>query len=129
MANAKLLAQLKALENIPWIAPVAACEEIAEIARQLVPVDTGFLQSSIIAKHLSKYSQVEARAKYAGYVEFGTHKMKAQPFLRPAIDNYQRQILATVAEAMNGEIAIAVKGGWVPAQYQPISNRPKKRKR
>ena len=128
MSYAKLQAQLKALENIPWISPVAAAETVADIARELVPVDTGFLQSSIKAVHLSKYSQVVANAKYAGYVEFGTWKMRAQPYLRPAVQQHQKEILNAVAEAMIGEIKIAVKGGWVPAQYQSIPGRPKKRK-
>jgi HK97 gp10 family phage protein len=130
MANAKLLAQLKALENIPWIAPVAAAETVAEIARQLAPVDTGELRDKIKAKHLSRYSQVEAGAKHSGYVEFGTYKMAAQPYLRPAIDQYQQVILSAVAESMNGEIHIAVKGGWVPRQYQPgLESRVKKKRR
>jgi len=128
MSYAKLQAQLKALENIPWICPVAAAEDIADIAREIAPVDTGFLRDHIKAVHLSKYSQIVANAKYAGYVEFGTWKMAAQPYLRPAIDQHQREILNTVAEAMMGEIKIAVKGGWVPAQYQNIAGRPKKRK-
>ena len=110
--NAKLLAQLKSLEGVPWICPVAAAETVADIARENAPVDTGWLRDNIFAKHLSNYSQVEARAKYSGFVEFGTYKMAAQPFLRPAIDEHQREILNTVAEAMMGEINIAIKGGW-----------------
>src|SRR5690348_3671707 len=105
---AKLQAQLRALENIPWICPVAAAEKVADIARELVPVKTGFLQSSIIAVHFAKSSRVDVRAKYAGYVEFGTWKMAAQPYLRPAIDQHQREILNAVAEAMIGEINVAV---------------------
>lgn len=127
MAYAKLKAQLKALENIPWIAPVAAAERIADFARDLVPVDTGYLQSSIKAVHLSKYSQVVANAKYAGYVEFGTWKMAAQPYLRPALAEHQREILEAVAEAMIGEMKVAVAGGWVPAEYRSIPGRPKKK--
>jgi len=128
--NAKLLAQLKALENIPWIAPVASAEITADIARGLAAVGTGEMRDKIKAKHLSKYSQVEAGAKHSGFVEFGTYKMAAQPFLRPAIDEHQRQILNAVAEALMGEITIAVKGGWVPRQYQAgLESRVKKRGR
>lgn len=130
MANAKLVAQLKALENVPWVCPVAAAETIADLAREKAAVDTGEMKSKIKAKHFANFSQVEAGAKHSGYVEFGTYKMAAQPFLRPAIDEGQREILSAVAEAMMAEINIAVKGGWVPRQYQPLSGRPKvKRKR
>jgi HK97 gp10 family phage protein len=129
MANAKLMAQLKALENIPWVAPVAAAERIAELAQEKAPIDTGFLQSMIIAVHFAHHSRVEAKAPYSGYQEFGTYKMKAQPFMRPAIDEGRQEILNAVAEAMIGEINVAVKGGWVPAEYKSIPGRPKARGR
>lgn len=128
MSYAKLKVQLKALENIPWIAPVASAETIAEIARGLAPFVTGYLKSSIYALHLARHSQVKVGAKYAGYVEFGTWKMAARPYLRPAVAEHQREILAAVAEAMIGEMKVAVNGGWVPAEYQSIPGRPKKKK-
>jgi len=127
MSYAKLKVQLKALENIPWICPVAAAERVADIARGLAPVDTGFMRDNIKAVHLSKYSQVVANARYSGYVEFGTYKMAAQPFMRPAVQQNQKEILNTVAEAMIGEMKIAVAGGWVPAEYRALPGRPKKR--
>ena len=127
MSYAKLKVQLKALENVPWIAPVAAAERVADIARGLAPVDTGWMRDNIKAVHLSKYSQVVANAKYSGYVEFGTSRMAAQPYMRPAVQEHQREILNAVAEAMMGEIKVAVAGGWVPAEYRPIPGRPKKK--
>lgn len=128
MSYAKLKVQLKALENIPWIAPVASAEIVADIARSLAAVDTGEMRDKIKAVHLSKYSQVVANAKHSGYVEFGTYKMAAQPFMRPAVAEHQREILAYVREAMIGEMKVAVAGGWVPAEYRAIPNRPKKRR-
>src|SRR6185436_12613416 len=105
-------------ENIPWVAPVAAAETIADIARKEAPVDTGWLRDNIKAVHFAKYSQVVANAKYSGYQEFGTYKMQAQPYLRPAVQQHQREILAAVREAMIGEMKVAVAGGWVPAEYR-----------
>lgn len=128
MTYAKLKVQLKALENVPWVAPVAAAERVADIARGLAPVDTGLLRDNIYAIHFAKHSQVRARMPYSGYVEFGTYKMAAQPFLRPAVQEHQREILNAVAEAMIGEMKVAVNGGWVPAEYRAIPGRPKKRK-
>lgn len=128
MSYAKLKVQLKALENIPWVAPVAAAEMVADIARGLAPVDTGWMRDNIKAVHLSKFSQVVANAKYSGYVEFGTYKMAAQPYLRPAVQEHQREILNAVAEAMIGEMKVAVAGGWVPAEYRSLPGRPKKRR-
>lgn len=110
-SHAKVLAQLKALETVPWIAPVEAAETIADIARKLAPVRTGNLRSKIRARHYANTSNVEAAAPYSGFVEFGTYKMAAQPYLRPAVDQYQKKILRAVAEAMMGEIRIALRGG------------------
>ena len=57
-------------------------------ARQLVPVDTGYLRSTIQteAEQFPGGWQVSlhAGAFYAGYVEFGTVNAPSQPYLRPA---------------------------------------------
>jgi HK97 gp10 family phage protein len=54
-------------------------------AERLVPVRTGYLQSSIFAKSGGWEIQVGAEAEYAAVVEFGTFNMRAQPYLTPAI--------------------------------------------
>ncbi len=54
---------------------------IAQRAKSIAPKRTGLLRDSIRPSLLG----VEARVPYAKFVEFGTRKMKAQPFLRPAI--------------------------------------------
>jgi HK97 gp10 family phage protein len=59
-------------------------------ARQLAPVDTGRLRSSIVSKVTQSTGSAEAievgtNVEYAPYVEFGTRHMRAQPFLRPAL--------------------------------------------
>lgn len=57
-----------------------------------VPVRTGALQASIVEKvrrdGMMKYTgTVETRGiRYAGYIEYGTRKMAARPFMRPAIN-------------------------------------------
>ncbi|MCP8307958.1 MAG: HK97 gp10 family phage protein [archaeon] len=59
-----------------------ASKLIAQSAKRKAPVRTGKLRDSIRASSF----MVEARVPYAAYVEFGTRKMEAQPFLRPAIE-------------------------------------------
>lgn len=59
--------------------------EIADDARRLCPVDTGVLRSSIDWVWEGGAALIVADAPYAGYVELGTSKMAAQPFLRPAL--------------------------------------------
>ena len=59
---------------------------IEERAKELVPVDTGALQESI---HVEKGDsagqyQVVADMPYAAFVEYGTGRGPAQPYLTPA---------------------------------------------
>ena len=62
-------------------------------AQSLVPVDTGFLLSSINAYADSGGIDCVAEANYAEYVEYGTIKMDAQPFFEPALDYAYRQAM------------------------------------
>ena len=59
-----------------------------EIATRLVPVDTGRLKISLTLHPLlpmaNKYF-LFTRVDYAPPVEYGTFKMDAQPFMRPAL--------------------------------------------
>lgn len=54
-------------------------------AKYLVPVDTGFLQSTIGSFGGASYIECFADAEYASYVEWGTYRMYAQPYFEPAI--------------------------------------------
>lgn len=54
-------------------------------AQRLAPMRTGHLKQSITATRMGPRSwQVEVKAFYGLYVEYGTRYMQAQPFLRPA---------------------------------------------
>jgi HK97 gp10 family phage protein len=63
-------------------------------AQQRVPVDTGFLRSSITVgnphggplRPLDVMAQVGPEANYGGYVEFGTSRAGAQPYMTPAAE-------------------------------------------
>ncbi len=59
-------------------------------ARTRCPVDTGRLRSSIQSSGLMHDARgahviVGTNVVYAGFVEFGTRHMAAQPYLRPAM--------------------------------------------
>lgn len=60
-------------------------------AQSLVPVDTGFLMSSIDAYADDYGIECYAKADYAEYVEYGTYKMDAQPYFEPALNYAYRQ--------------------------------------
>lgn len=55
-------------------------------AKKICPVDTGRLRNSItyVLDVPKKEVYIGTNVEYAKHVEFGTHKQRAQPFLRPA---------------------------------------------
>ena len=60
-----------------------------DVARELVPVRTGYLKSTITAEiGEATIGEVtaEASAEYAQYVEFGTYRQMPQPYFIPAIE-------------------------------------------
>lgn len=64
----------------------AFSDTFMKISGEKVPVDTGYLKSSL---HCSGYGMVidaEATAEYAQYVEYGTWCCPAQPYFQPAIE-------------------------------------------
>lgn len=65
-------------------------QEAVKIAQELCPVDSGYLLSTIryeVRRTGTGYAVVVyAGADYALYVELGTSRMEAQPFMRPALD-------------------------------------------
>lgn len=70
-------------------------------AQDIVPVDTGDLKGSIITVIESgTQASVIAAAEYAGYVEYGTYKMAAQPFMMPAAEIAGTAFLAALQAAL-----------------------------
>ena len=70
-------------------------DAVADDMKRLVPVDTGELRGTIRAVHLENEGRVyfgnPPGVKYHLYVEFGTSRMAAQPYARPAL--YRRRSL------------------------------------
>lgn len=68
-------------------------------ARDLVPVRTGRLRDSIeIERERRAVYAVRAGAPYAGFVEFGTSRMDARPFMRPAVRDTRATALAELSK-------------------------------
>lgn len=82
----------------------ATVADIEADARQRVPVDTGALRDSIKGRVINQQSgEVTAGGgdvDYAGYVEYGTVKMAAQPYMHPAADAARPRFEAAVARAI-----------------------------
>lgn len=67
------------------------------------PMLNSILQSLGIAK--AARLTLGATAPYAGYVEFGTRRMAAEPYIRPSVDAYTQQVVEAFANGlMTGEI-------------------------
>lgn len=63
-------------------------------AKLLAPVDTGRLRNSIAHAVEGDAAYIGTNVEYAAYVEMGTSRAKAQPYLKPAAtehsDEYKR---------------------------------------
>ena len=71
-------------------------ELITSDAKSNCPVDTGFLRDSIKSnvkvENDDVLCEVVATAEYASFIELGTSRMVAQPFIRPAIESNKDKI-------------------------------------
>ena len=85
-----------------WAADVKA------LARQLVPVRTGHLRSTIYAKIREWVAEIGAEATYALFVELGTRYMRARPYLYPAIREHLPRLEQIICDAL--EVAKAEAG-------------------
>ena len=57
--------------------------------------DTGFLASNIVLSKINEQEmsiEVESRAEYSQFLEFGTQNMKARPFMFPALEENKPKI-------------------------------------
>lgn len=87
--------------------------DIVSTAKELVPVlaeatterEPGALRDSISAKVTKLKKGVRAKVTtdtgYGGYVELGTKKMGAEPYLYPAFQENIKRLPAMIAEAIN----------------------------
>jgi HK97 gp10 family phage protein len=71
--------------------------QIEAQAKVLAPVDTGFMRNSIGTEMVSQLTAViSVGAEYGAYVEFGTTRMRAQPFLGPAVERNRAAFEAAI---------------------------------
>lgn len=62
-------------------------------AKQECPVDTGRLRNSIThdVDMVEQAAYIGSNVEYAAYVELGTSKMRARPYLRPAVEDHKSE--------------------------------------
>ncbi len=71
-------------------------------AKELCPVDTGRLRNSITHDVDGQTAIIGTNVEYAAYVELGTSKMGARPYLAPAAKNYTSEYKAIAEAALRG---------------------------
>lgn len=69
-------------------------------AKDLCPVDTGRLRNSISHATDGDSVYIGTNVEYAAYVELGTSKSKARPYLRPAAENHTDEYRSLVEQAL-----------------------------
>lgn len=90
--NEEEKAKLRALEKIGILVEGRAAEN--------APVDTGRLKNSITHEIDREYAIVGTAVEYAPYVELGTSRQEAQPYLRPAVNQSQGNIKKIIEQEL-----------------------------
>jgi len=71
-------------------------ENIVADAKAFAPIKTGRLRNSIGKTVFGRELEVYAEAEYAAYVEYGTSRMRPQPFLRPAFEANRADLITVL---------------------------------
>lgn len=69
-------------------------------AKDLCPVDTGRLRSSISHAKDDDAAYIGTNVEYAPYIELGTSRMKPKPYLRPAAEDHANEYKEIVIAAL-----------------------------
>lgn len=79
----------KGAAKVETLAPKVVAKSALDIERDgkiNAPVDTGTLESSISSDIDGLSAEIGPHTDYEAYVEYGTSKMAAQPYMGPAFD-------------------------------------------
>lgn len=88
----------------------AGIAPIKKEAKKLAPVDKGVLKKQIRSKQMRKTAKpavgiyVSGKAYYWYFIETGTSKLAAAPFLRPAADSKHEEGVGKFKEKLKAEI-------------------------
>ena len=90
------------VEKYPWAVADAmktVAQRVLETSNVLVPVQTGFLKSTLGFRQDSNFQVTFfATAPYAPFVEFGTRRMAARLFLTRSIQQHQEEFPQEVSK-------------------------------
>lgn len=88
-----------------------ATRKVQQSAKDLAPFDTGALKGSIKRKMYPKEQSgvVYTVLEYAPYQEFGTRRMKAQPFMIPAMNMNRAGINQSMKKYIKDQLKAKIK--------------------
>jgi HK97 gp10 family phage protein len=64
-----------------------------KLAQQKAAVDTGYMRASVRGTATVNQIKLDAGAEYSEYVEYGTSRMAAQPFMEPAMEQVKEKVV------------------------------------
>lgn len=98
----ELLAALDALGDVSALENglAQAAHLVEEEAKAMCPVRTGNLRSSITSSADGLHAEVGTDCPYAAFVEFGTYRSAAKPYLVPAMLAARDAVAAAVANSI-----------------------------
>ena len=98
---ARRMARLScAMERAAAEAVNASALQAAQLARELVPVDSGELRASIHVQRQGPAANVVAGAAHAAMVEYGSSAAAPQPYMLPAARAVRGEFIRLARRAM-----------------------------
>ncbi len=95
-----------AIEKATGAAVREAAMMVEREAKTNTPVDTGRLRGSIASEEKTPLLfEVGTNVEYAAFIEFGTSKMAAQPYLEPAVESARSKYPDLIKEGIRTEIS------------------------
>jgi HK97 gp10 family phage protein len=83
------------------------CKQHAEFGRTGARYQTGHLRGSIVAEAQGENTVIVApHTEYATYVEFGTSKMAAQPYMKPGFESSRDAAVAHIKSKLKAEMGL-----------------------
>jgi HK97 gp10 family phage protein len=82
---------------------------IENTAKQLAPVRTGYLRSTISTQINDWTAKVGTAAPYAAFLEFGTRRIHAFSFLTRAFESHLPRLSEAMADAVDSAVEEAAK--------------------
>lgn len=113
----------RALQELAWPAARRALRKgmrqganvIRDEARAKAPVDTGLLKRQIRTRERSEQDgdmrfavEITRSAFYGRFIEYGTSKFAAKPFLRPAAESKTEEAVTAMRDALAEAIQIEI---------------------